>query len=80
MSKFIGVQAFKFGYNEGLEAAAKHCEHIAKMAAAVREVDCSTEVVYALWRAEEIRGMKVTANPTGIFTANASANSSTITH
>jgi hypothetical protein len=55
------IQAvFIRGINEGLERGAQHCEYIAKLASSVRETDCSTEVLYARWRAEELRNLKIT--------------------
>lgn len=49
---------YNLGYNEGLERAAKHCEYVATLARTNGNPDCAEEIMYARWRAEEIRNLK----------------------
>lgn len=46
-------------YNEGLEAAARHCIEVAELALRVRETDCTPEARLYQWRANDIRAMKI---------------------
>ena len=47
------------GYNEGLEVAARHCEHCADLCDCIIEADLTPEATAYRFRADDIRKMKL---------------------